>query len=736
MEGVPVYRFSAEGDEYVVMGLRGHIVEWDYSKELSSWHRVDPKELVWAEPEKTATRANIVSALKVLSRDIDEVVVATDYDREGELIGVEALEIIRKVRPDVKVWRARFSALTPAEVNRAFSYPDEVDYRLAQSAESRQLIDLAWGATLTRLISTSAKQVGNNFLSIGRVQSPTLALVVEREEKVESFVPKAFWTLRGSFRNVESFTGDHDSGRFWERREAETILEKLVGAQKGVVVRYEAREKLEKPPAPFNTTSFLAEATRRGLSAYRAMSIAEELYNSGLISYPRTDNTVYPKSLPLREILRKLTASDLRQEAEEVLAQERITPSRGKKETTDHPPIHPVEAATRTQLKGQRWKVYEIVARRFIATLAPDARIMISKATVEIRGERFLCEGAKILSPGWRKYYPYNSLKERELPSLEEGEKVEVLEVEMQEGETQPPPRYTQGSLIQEMERKGLGTKATRHQMIKKLLDRDYIRGSPIRPTPTAKALVAALKDHKVKIAQPEMTSLLEDEMHLISQGEKELEEVVRESREMLEDSVTTIQEHREEIGQQIRQALREQRLLGSCPQCKSQLVIRRSRGGRSFVGCEGYPSCRVTYSLPGGRGEPAGVECETCGVPMVRVSVGKKSEIRCINDKCTVFLEKNRLGACPSCGGNLLVRHSRNSKRFAGCSNYPKCKVTYPLPQRGILKPLAKECESCGSPMVKVISGRRPWEACINMECPTRERRSKVVAPQSPKVS
>jgi DNA topoisomerase-1 len=722
IDRVPVYRFTSGGNECIVLGLRGHIVDWDYPRELASWERVDPKDLVWAKPVKRITQGRIVKALKGLSKDVDEVVVATDYDREGELIGVEALEIIQEVNPHVRVRRARFSALTPSEVSMAFSKPLEVDYPLAKSAESRQLIDLAWGATLTRLISTSANQVGKNYLSIGRVQSPTLALIVEREEKVEAFVPKPFWNLRASFRKGITFVGEHEKGRFWNREEAEVILRRLEGAHRATVLKYESRERKERPPAPFNTTSFLAEASKVGLTAYRAMSLAEDLYNAGFISYPRTDNTVYPRSLPLRELLAKLTASDLAEEAREVMAQERLRPSRGRKETTDHPPIHPVEAATRSQLKGDRWKVYELIARRFIATLAPDSVLQVSRASLSVQDEVFRCEGTRILRPGWRKYYPYISLKEVQLPELEEGEEVEVIAVEMQEGETKPPPRFTQGTLIQEMEKRGLGTKATRHEIVQKLYDRNYIQGSSIQPTLAARALVAALKEHAEKITKPEMTSHLEEEMYLIAQGQKGLEEVVRESRELLEESVETLQAHQREIGQRIREALREQRVLGPCPECGSNLIIRHPRRRHPFVGCENYPECRVTFSLPrGGPVEPAEQQCEACGVPMVRLRIGRRSELRCINDRCEVFLQKNRIGACPSCGGDLLIRYSRNGKRFAGCSNYPRCNVTYPLLQRGVIEPLGRVCDTCGSPVVRVLSGRRPWNTCLNLDCPSK---------------
>ncbi len=722
---IPRHVFSADGTDWTVLGLRGHIIEWDYPKHLASWEKIDPKDLVWAEPEKRVTESEIVKVLKSAAKDADEVIVATDYDREGELIGLEAVEIIREVTPEIRVRRARFSALTVDEVTQAFANTTELDHSLARSAESRQFIDLAWGATLTRLVSKAAKQVWKDYLSVGRVQSPTLALIVEREEEIEAFTPQPFWDLRATFEKDEPFEGVHEHGRFWDKEEAQALFQRLEGAGEATVTHFSSARKRDSPPAPFNTTAFLAQATRLGMSAYRAMRVAEDLYNMGLISYPRTDNTVYPKSLPLTHLLERLELSSFGEEVARLSGERRSTPTRGKRQATDHPPIHPVDAATRNQLRGDRWKVYELVVRRFLATLAPDATVETTKATLEIRGQAFKSSGQKLVKAGWRGYYPYASLREQPLPGLVEGETIQVLKVDLVEGETKPPSRYAQGGLIQQMEKLGLGTKSTRHETIQKLYDRRYIQGDPMQPMPKGRSLIAALKDHVRQITESEMTALLEGDMQAIARGEKGLEEVVKESREMLEDSVVALQKHEEEVGAQLYEAFREQRVLGTCLECGNRLMIRRSRRGNLFVGCEGYPACEVTYPLPSrGHLEPAGGTCETCGVPVIRVTFGRHSEDRCINTQCEVFLAQNRVGACPSCGKDLLIRHSRNHKRFVGCSGYPDCTTTYPLPQRGRLQPLGTTCETCGAPMIKVLSGRRPWTTCINMECPTKERR------------
>ena len=199
-----------------------------------------------------------------------------------------------------RVKRARFSAFTKQEIDTAFSSLTEPDDKLADSAECRQKIDLAWGAVLTRFISLASKQGGNNFLSVGRVQSPTLALLVDRFKAIEGFVPQPYWDVNAQFRSGDEFNASHVGNPFFDEEAAKKALSSCEGATKGKVSRYESNEKDEYPLPPFNTTMLLMEANKLGLSASRAMRIAEDLYTSGYISYPRTDNTVYPGSLGLK----------------------------------------------------------------------------------------------------------------------------------------------------------------------------------------------------------------------------------------------------------------------------------------------------------------------------------------------------------------------------------------------------------------------------------------------------
>ena len=737
VEGTSVFEFSQGEDRVRVVGLRGHIINLDYPEALNDWARVDLKELVWAEPQKVVTAGKIGAALKQLAADADEVIIATDFDREGELIGVEALGLIQQVRPEVRVRRARFSALTKWDIESAFANLVEVDHPLAWSAESRQSVDLAWGAVLTRFLSIASKQLGRDYLSVGRVQSPTLALVVDREREIEDFVPQDYWTLHARFRKdsngaTAEFETNHEHGPYWAHPEAEAALEMAERAPQGLVREYIQNEREERPPPPFNTTMFVAEANRIGFGAAQAMKIAEDLYQSGYISYPRTDNTVYPSTINLRTVLEKLQDSPFASEARTLAAQERIVASRGRTLATDHPPIYPVQGVTREKVKrNDHWAIYELVVRRFFATVAPNAIAETAETKIDLGSQIFLAEGYRIKDPGWRKYYPYWSVREATLPSLTTGENLDrVGPVTIREDRTKPPARYSEGSLIQEMERVGLGTKSTRHEIIKKLYDRKFIEGKYPNPTTSGRAVIEALEDHAQRITEPEMTAHLEADMEAIATGTRSREDVVRESQQMLSEVLETLEANREAIGQEIEAALREQNYIGKCNVCKEgNLTVIRSRRGSRFLGCDRYPACRNTHPLPQmGIIQGAEENCPECGAPMIKHTDRGRTTSYCVASDCPSVREKNFIGRCERCGtGELTIRHGNYGKRFVGCSSYPACNNSYPLPQRGLIVPTEDRCKSCGHPVIKVISrGRPPWVLCLNMQCPAKEAKRK----------
>jgi DNA topoisomerase-1 len=634
------------GDDTLVVPLRGHILDVDYPREYNNWRSVNLHQLVDAPLKYVSSAEDITNALEKLAAKTDRVTIATDFDTEGESIGREALTVLNK---SVKVDRARFSALTPEEVKAAFKTLTALDYNLADSADARREVDLVWGAVLTRFVSLASGRLGREFLSVGRVQTPTLALIVDREKERRAFKAEKYWLINALFYHVKEFEGSHKQGAFKERPDA--VFEKVKDAKEGRVTLVEKKKKNLAPPTPFNTTEFLRSASVLGVSPSRAMSIAESLYQAGYISYPRTDNTVYPESIKIRDIVKKLAEHpEFKEHASKVLAQKSIVPTEGKKKTTDHPPIYPVELAAKAALDSFSWRVYELVVRRFLATLAPSCELDTVHVEIDVKGEPFVSNGQTIAIAGWKEFYPYSKTQEVDLPPLEKGDQVDVKSMNVEEKETQPPKLYSPSSLIKRMEELSLGTKATRPEIIQKLMNRQYITGSKsYEPTEVAFAVIDALEKFAPDIASPVMTSKLEGEMEEIGGGKKTKAGVVEESRRMLDRVLKEMVDSHDKISASLRTASTNAYIAGKCPLCGSDL----------------------------------------------RMIVSRKTK-----------------------------------KRFVGCSLYPKCTQSYPLPQQGRIDFTDRVCDSCKAPVIQVMGKGRRYEMCLTMDCETKKDWKKKPAP------
>lgn len=590
----------------------------DFPKNYNNWQKTDLKDLIYADVLTTPTQANIVTALRKLGKEAEHLTIATDYDREGELIGVEALDIVKKVNPGVSADRVHYSTITPAEIKKAFTDPTKIDFNLAAAGESRQIIDLIWGAVLTRFLSLSSGRLGDKFLSVGRVQSPTLTIIVNREKERDVFVPVPYWELFATLVNGGEFRAQHIKGRFLDKAEAEQIKAKL--GDTGIVKSITRGKRSEKPPVPFNTTEFLRAASTIGISAANAMRIAEYLYVNGYISYPRTDNTVYPSSLDTKGIIASFLNTEFNEYARKLLSGE-LVPTRGKKETTDHPPIHPATPVKRSELKDDEWKIYELVVRRFFATFAQETLWETMAVTVDISGEDFRANGARLIEAGWRWYYSYNVPEDRILPVLKEGQSLNVKEIDLVGKETQPPSRYGQGQLIKIMEKHGLGTKSTRHEIISKLYSRAYVHGNPLQPTKTAYAVIEALEKYANTITKPDMTGKLEQDMDEISEGRITEDYVIKESRDMLGGVFKDLFKNKELISESLRNGLYEDRIVGTCQKCSSDLIIRKSKKGSRFIGCSAYPNCNFILPLPrSGQIVVTDKQCKDHGLYLIRI--------------------------------------------------------------------------------------------------------------------
>jgi DNA topoisomerase-1 len=750
------YAFSYNGRPAVAIGLRGHVMHTTFPERYRRWSLKNLLEII-RDPDLDwvvdGGAVSVLAALRAVAKGADELIVATDFDREGELIGHEALQILRgaalrrhhdgeaakpgkgagrrgapappitdaadavddgRVRPMLPAGvvdrhhRVRYSALIADDVRAAFAKPVTLDFNLADAARARQDIDLLWGAVLSRFFSLASYRYGASFLSVGRVQTPTLRLIVERERERLAFIPVPYWEVWAELeKDGERFAAAHRRGRFDARAQAEAAL---AGARPGpaVVTAYEAKPRTVKPPAPFNTTALMSASSGTGVSPARAMRAAEALYLAGLISYPRTDNTVYPKSLDLRAVCGTLSAwSPVAAVAGRLQQAPRLSPTRGAKHTSDHPPIYPVGVPTQP-LAGDQAKVYELVARRFLATLMPAATIEGQRADLRIGDQPFVARGSRVAQPGFLEVYDkYTASRERPLPQLAPGDTVQVIDLHLDDKETQPPGRYGQGTLIEKMEELNLGTKATRADIIQRLYDRTYVRGNPVEPTELGIALIdafdAALADAPVDISSPEMTARLEADMDRLAAGDvpvpaatgvladeddgRPWHVVVKESQQMLEEAWKRLDASIEQVRAVVLQALRREQTLGQCPNCGGELAIVVSKKtGKRFAACRGKPGeaqpaesasgngnqaasapdtaaeasgpvrrgCGQTYPLPPfGQIVGAGKACPTCGLPMIRVVGARGSREQCID-----------YYGCPS---NKALHERRARRRAAG---------------------------------------------------------------------
>jgi DNA topoisomerase-1 len=723
--GVNVYRWGTKR----VVGLSGHVVGVDFPPEYNDWRDVEPVELIDAEVTKEATQENIVTTLKQLARKAESAIIATDYDREGELIGKEAYELIREVT-DVPVTRVRFSSITEREVREAFAEPDEIDFDLAAAGEARQIIDLVWGAALTRFLSLSARQLGDDFISVGRVQSPTLKLIVDREREIQAFDPEDYWeifadlTKDGAAFESQYFYDDDGSEaeRVWDEDAADAAYADLQGVDAATVTSVRRCTRTDSPPTPFNTTAFISAASSLGYSAQRAMSIAEELYTAGYMTYPRTDNTVYPEDLEEDVLLDEFVGSPtFGEDAEALLEQDEIVATEGDEETTDHPPIHPTgEIPSKAKLSEDEWEVYELVVRRFFATVAEAATWERLRVVTEAAGRSLKANGKRLVEPGYHAVYPYSSASENHVPDVEEGEELAMSDLRLEAKQTQPPRRYGQSRLIETMEKKGLGTKSTRHNSIEKLYDRGYIEGDPPRPTTLAMAVVEAAEEFADRVVSDDMTAQLEEDMTRIANGEATLDDVTDESREMLQQVFDELADSREEIGEHLQESLKADKTLGPCPQCGEAMLVRRSRQGSYFVGCDGFPECRNTLPLPS-TGEPLVLddECEDHDMHHVKMLAGRDTFVhgcpRCEAEKAEAS-DDEIIGPCPDChepdGGELAIKHLRSGSRLVGCTRYPDCEYSLPLPRNGDIEVTEEFCEDHDLPELVVDpDSDDPWE-------------------------
>jgi len=358
-----------------------------------------------------------------------------------------------------------------------------------------------------------------------------------------------------------------------------------------------------------------------------------------------------------------------------------------------------------------------------------DGKKTVAEAEIYVNGYTFKAAGQHTTDRGWTEIYGYDP-KDVYLPELTEGEDLKAIDWNIQREETKPPPRYDMSSLLKKMEELNLGTKSTRHDIIGKLIERGFIEGNPVKPTPLGMAFIDAVRSVNSHIADPEMTAKLEEDMDRIEKNEMSKNDVVEESKKMLHEVLSHFLAKTADVKDIITKGINAGQEIGDCPfhEGKKIMVIRDRF--TYTVRCED-PSCKINFRIKrNGSITLSDQKCPVCGLPMIKIiRKGQSPEIKCIDPDCSYNRENEDYGECPADHGRLVLRQSKYGKRFLGCSNYPKCTVTYPLPQMGRITKTGEVCPYCGAPILALSRNGRKWKFCPNMQCEYNKKRKPEAA-------
>lgn len=455
-----------------------------------------------------------IKALKKLSKDADEFYIATDWDIEGELIGYHALKYCCGRE---KAKRMRFSSLTKKEIVRAFENPDEIDYGLVDAGESRHILDWYFGINLSRALMNAIRAVNRwKTMSVGRVQGPALAFLTERELEIKKFIPKPYWVIEALLK--DNLKAIHEKEKFWNEKEAKNVYEKIKDEKSAKVVEIKKTKRKLKPLPPFDLGTLQREAySYFKISPKETQEIAQKLYENALISYPRTSSQKLPKDRKyLEDILNIIKNHPVYGKWAERILKENLKPVEGKKEDPAHPAIHIVDIP-KEELSEKEKKIYDLIARRTLAAFWDNAEREYLNVKIDIKGEKFKLSGSRTVKEGWHEIYYFPKFDEIELPPLKKNDIIKVEKITITRKETQPPKRYTVASIIKELEKRGLGTKATRAEIIDKLIKRGYvIDDGSLKVTDLGISVIETLKRFCPEIIDEKMTRDLEEKLEKI----------------------------------------------------------------------------------------------------------------------------------------------------------------------------------------------------------------------------
>ena len=689
------------GKDYIVRASVGHIMNLPKNR-----LGVDIENGFEPEYVTIHGRGKIIRELKRLAAGSDNVYIATDPDREGEAIAHHLAIAIGQ--DNSNIYRVLFHEITEKAIQEAIDHPKNINIEKAEAQKARRVMDRLVGYKVSPILWKTVFR----GLSAGRVQSVALRMVCERENEIAEFVSSEYWSLEAEFQTEkrESFTSRLVKIRgedidIHDEKNVNDHIERLKSLEY-IVSDIRTKEVKRHPYPPYTTSTLQQEGARRlGISTKRIMAIAQQLYEGvdlpegrvGLITYMRTDSTRLSKSA-VHEARNYIAES---YGLEYVPDKPRVY--RNKKSAQDaHEAFRPTSLKRSPKevtqyLKADQLKLYKLIWNRFIASQMTSAQLLQSILEVTAGEYLFRTTGTDVKFRGFMQMYPVAKEKDESVnipQDVKKGKFVDLIDLNPKQHFTKPPPRYTESSLVKELDNQGIGRPSTYALIISTLLDRKYIE----KENRSLNASDLGMTVNRVLIKQfPDIfnvgfTARMEEELDQIESGEKGRPQVLEDFYKPFLEAVNQAMEKKEEIKESLQQETEEK-----CPKCGSELVIKWGRNGR-FVACKGYPECKHTRPLDESVVESEEL-CDKCGSKMV-VKVGKFGRfLACSNYPDCRFTKSLSTGVdCPGegCDGHIVERKSRRGKIFFGCSNYPKCKfATW-------YRPVPVRCSKCGNPYVE----------------------------------
>ncbi len=669
-----VKKYLPEDEKFLVKASIGHIRDLPKSNKDAIDIESDFKPRYEINPDKKKIVAELIAAAK----KAEQILLAPDPDREGEAIAWHIAELLVEAGiPKEKIKRITFNEITRSAVREALKYPRDIDQNLRRAQEARRVLDRLFGYDLSGLIWKKLRY----GLSAGRVQSPALRILVERERQIQAFIPDVYWTITASLQSekhpqelpfvcAEKFTVKTADKTPSQRRKEIERMEKLVnkilnlGRQNPWQITDLKETSAKRSPRPPFTTSTLQQAasSRLGFAPARTMALAQKLYSAGHITYMRTDSTALSK-----EALGQI-AEVIKRDFGDKYYKSRVFKSRAKNAQEAHEAIRPTDCGRATAGEtADEQRLYKLIRIRTLASQMADAQIRQTKITAKIDNEDFpdfFVRGAQIVFPGWLKLDVSARGEETELPALKVGDNLKCRRMESEQKETSPPKRYTEAGLVKELETRGIGRPSTYAGIIKTIQTRGYVRkeGRTLIPTLTGMVVSEFLEKNFDKYISDDFTAGMEDELDEIAAGRKTYLQTVRNFWEPFHAAVSSKADMKKltDLGKADEKF--------KCPLCGGPMVIKLSKND-TFLSCAKFPECTGARKADGTEldaPQETGEDCPDCGA-----------------------------GTAKNAGGKLIVREGRYGK-FVSCSNYPKCKYIKEDEEEAAKKKTGVKCPAC----------------------------------------